>query len=712
MALCLAPPARADFADPSTSTSVPASAPTSAPTTKQTTVAPRSTVPVAQERPVAPLPPQEPLRLAQNQTTPTPRNQGDANSPAAAPQERPRGLEVPVGPATTPPDAAPGAPPADRSALPAPNVAPPTPPLTPDVPSIIGNVAQAEGTEITEVRVVGNRVITAEAILAKVRTQRGAAFSARQAELDRARIGQELGYFASIQIQVQPDVDVANKTRVTFIVVENGVVTGFKFVNATVLTEADLTPVLTSKVGVVLNNNNVQQDVAAIQKLYSDRGFAVVVPDVNRDTAGNLVFTLQEARVSRVELSGLKKTRQSLIRRQVRVREGDTFDSAKVRRDLNRIYDLGFFEDAAPKIEDDPNQTGGVIVTYLLKEKRTGQLSFGVGFDSRSRLSGFASVQENNLGGSGKRALGSIETGSRRNFELSYGNPFIGDKNASYDVSVYTRSIFREPRLVANLIGGDTNDTTVNFEEQRTGGRLNFTKPLDYDRNRTLLFGYRNERARLFQTDSTGTRIPIVNLRSSGTVSAFSAGLLRDQRDLRLDPSSGSRQQVILEQSINFLGGNTNFTKLDLDLRQYFPLLRGQKAGDQARLVLAGRLVAGKSLNRLPAFEQYYVGGADTVRGYDASEQFGDNQLYGNLELRYRFQNRVQLVGFVDAGRAFGGEFVTTTGNGTSTSGRITSALFAFGVGVRLNTPIGPVRLDLARGDRGVRTHFGIGPTF
>ncbi|HEX9997583.1 MAG TPA: BamA/TamA family outer membrane protein [Abditibacterium sp.] len=649
--------------------------------------------------------PKSPLQIAQNQDTPTPRTQGDANAPAAAPQEKPRGLEIPVGPETTPPAGAAATPPADATA-PATVPVAPTPRVTPDVPPIIGNVAEAEGREIADVRVVGNRVLPAETILGQVRTQRGAAFSARQAELDRGRVDQ-LGFFATVQSQVAPDVEQPGKVIVTFIVVENRVVTSYRFNNATALKSVDLVPVLTSKIGQVLNRNNVNQDVAAIQKLYSDRGFAVLVQSAELDEGGTLVFTLQEARISRIEISGLKKTRPELIRRQVRVKNGDPFDASKLRRDLNRIFDLGFFEDATFKVDDDTNLPGSVIVTYLLKEKRTGQLSFGVGFDSRSRISGFATVQETNLRGKGLRALASLETGSRRNFELSFGNPFIGDKNASYDVSVYNRTIFREPRLVRQLTNGNTTDA-VSFEEQRTGGRFNFTKPLDYDRNRTLLFGYRNERAKLLQRDSNGVVGPPVTadgnqLQSSGKISAFSGGFLRDMRDLRLDPSRGSRQQLIVEQGISALGGDTTFTKIDLDLRQYFPLIQGLKATDQPRLVFAARFVGGRSLKQLPAFEQYYIGGSDTVRGYDTDEQFGDNQFYTNLELRYRLQNKIQVVGFVDAGTAFGGSFSSNTGSNT---------LFSYGGGLRVNTPIGPIRLDIGKGDRGVQTHFAIGPTF
>ncbi len=646
--------------------------------------------------------------------------QGTSNTPAAAPQENPPRLEVPVGPAQTPPIGQAAPPPADATTPRAPVLGPPQ--TTSEVPPVIGNVAEAEGREISDVRVVGNRVIPTETILAQVRTQRGAAFSGRQAELDRGRIDQ-LGFFATVQSQVTPDVEQPNKVAVTFIVQENRVVTSFRFVNASTVKGAEIVPVLTSKIGTVLNRNNVNLDVAAIQKLYSGKGFVVEVQSAQLDENGALVFTLQEGRISRVELSGLKKTRPALLRRQIRVKSGDIFDATKIRRDVNRIFDLGFFEDATFDVKDDPSLPGSVIVTYLLKEKRTGQLSFGVGFDSRSRISGFASIQENNLKGTGQRVGASLETGSRRNYELSFGNPFIGEKNASFDASIYNRTIFREPRLVNLLTGngggspvinpdgtisfnGVNRSNTFSYEEQRTGGRLNLTKPLDYDRNRTLLFGYRNEKATLFQRDSNNGNTPLTGsgtaLDDSGRISAFSFGILRDVRDIRLDPSRGSRQQIIVEQGTRLLG-DTTFTKLDTDFRFYVPLIPGLKISDQARLVFATRFVGGFALNQLPSFEQYFVGGSDTVRGYQSDEQFGDNQFYGNFELRYRFQPKIQLVGFVDAGSAFGGRFSTS---------RSVNTLFGFGAGVRLQTPVGPVRLDIGRGDRGVQTHFGIGPSF
>ena len=666
----------------------------------------------------APLPNSFPasVRLAQLQ----PR---DTEAPATPPETGPDALEVPIGP-EIPENGTPAAPPPDPD-TPAP---PATPPIgapvdtTPDQPAIIGDVRAAEGREIADVRVVGSRVVPAETILAQVRLQRGAAFSSRQAQLDLGRINQ-LGFFASTQAQVAPDLSDPTKVVVTYIVVENRVITGFKFVNNTAIKAADITPVLTSKIGTVLNRNSVAADVTAIQKLYQDKGFAAVIQSggVDQLEDGTLVFRLSEATISQINIIGLKKTKESLVRRQIRIKPGDTFDAAKMRQDLNRLYDTNFFDAVDPRVDDDPNQPGAVIVNFVFREKRTGQFSVGVGFDSRSKISGFLTLSESNLRGTGQRGFASIEAGSQRNFELGTGNPFIGDKNASYDVSIYRRSIFRQPDSFRRLLNGNSNNNigsdislpgNITLQEQRDGGRVNFTKPLDYDRRRTLIFGYRNERAKATissfntgdLTDEQQDALDQINpLLSRGTVSAASIGLLRDTRDLRIDPSSGSRESIVLEQAFKLLGGNTNFTKLDLDLRRYIPIIAGERLGAPAKLVVAGRVVLGRSVNQLPIFEQYYIGGTETVRGYNTEQQFGDNQLYGNLELRYRFQQKVTGVLFADSGTAYGGRF--STGNDID-------LLTSFGVGVRLVTPIGPIRLDYGIGRDGGRTHFGIGSTF
>ena len=641
-----------------------------------------------------------PVRVAQLK-------QDDRNSPAAVPEDQPRGLQIPDGPTVGPSGNTSNGEAQNNSTV----ISPPPPltpiPTSPDTP-IIGDVPASEGREITEVRVVGNRIVPSATILTQIRTQRASAFASRVVDLDRSRIDQ-LGFFASVQAQVAPDVNDPQKVVITYIVVENRVVTGFRFSGNTVVKVEDLQKNLASKVGVVLNRQNVAADVATIQKTYQDKGFAVLVQGANQDDTGTVAFTLLEAKLTAIKLSGLTKSSPDLIRKLIVTPTNEAFDASKLRRDLSRLYDTNFFDDATFKIDDDPEVQGGVIATFLLKEKRTGQFGVGLGFDSRSKISGFVSVGENNFRGRGQRVAASLEAGSRRNYELSFGNPFVGPRNGSYDISVYSRSIFRLPRIFQG--NGSGNITNNSFIEQRQGGRIGAVLPLDTARTRNIIFGIRNESAKLREYDTNGVEItgsgvqlPNGNTFSgSGTILAPSIGYLRDKRDSRLDPTRGGRELISIEQGLKFLGGSNQFTKLDVDLRRYFPLSKPKSATDLPKVVLAGRLVLGRSLNQLPAFEQYFIGGPDTVRGYQTDEQFGDNQFYGNLELRYRFNRQIQGVLFSDAGAAFGGNFTNSSS---------ANLLYGVGFGVRLQTPIGPVRLDYGFGKNGGQTHFAIGPTF
>lgn len=646
------------------------------------------------------------------------RNPTDAPVAQPADPATPGGLTIPVGPdkdkdksaagATTPPTTPDATTPDTTAPSPPPVVVPGN--ATGDAAGNADVATDLAGRTIANVRVVGNRVVPSDTILGQATgTRVGGIVSANQLQGDLRRIDM-LGFFASVQQQVTLNLEDPEKVDVTFVVVENRPVTGFVFQGNSRVTSTDLEGALTTKVGTVLNRNTINTDVEKIQGLYSDRGLASLVTESRQTEDGKVVFVIQEARIGRVDVSGLRKTKESLVRKLIRSKRGDAFDQLAIRRDLNAIYDTGLFDDITYKVGDEPATPGSVVVTISVKEKRTGQFSVGASFDNRSKLGGFLTVGENNLFGQGKRATASVELGSQRTFELGFGDSYVGKNLASYDLSLFSRLIYREPRLVSLITGtNNTSNKTFQYQEKRTGVRFNFNDPLEQSRETSVLLGFRAEKARLFQTDinNPGTNDKLLD--SSGSVTALSLGYLRDKRDLRLDSSRGGRQQIILERAFKLLGGTAQFTKLDIDLRQFFPLIgppRNLSKGEipLPRLVLAGRFVFGKSLGQLPAFEQYFVGGSDTVRGYNADEQFGDNQFYSNLELRYRLNQQFQLVGFTDVGKAYGGKYSTDLVN--------SSVLFSVGAGLRVKTPIGPVRLDVAKGRQGIKTHFGIGSTF
>jgi outer membrane protein insertion porin family len=638
---------------------------------------------------------QEPLLLA-----------ATGDEPPAAPKENPPALTVPVTPDTSPQPTPHMPPPGNGTTPPAeatPPLTPAPPPATPPASSVSPylNPAQAEGMEIADVRVAGNRVVPADSILLQINgTKPGAKFSMRQAEADRLSI-LGLGFFASVQYQITPNLNDPSKIDVVFVVVENRVVTGFRIEGNKLVKSEDIIAALVSQKGAVLNSQNVAKDSKAIQELYRQHGYAALVSDVRQESDGTTVFVIQEGSISRIDITGLKKTKEGIVRGLIATKPGEPFNEKKLQKDLNRIYDTGFFDDVTYKINDDPDHPGALIIIIAVKEKRTGQLSLGVGFDSRSKISGYVSLGDNNFRGTGRSLSGEVQLGSIKSFQVTTGDPFVGKNNASYSLSVYSTTTYLEPKTVSLV--DPTLSTTFNYEQQRTGARLNYTLPLDFDHTTNILFGYRNEKVKLFQVDNTDDEPVELPQNSTGRISAFSLGYLHDSRDLKLDPSSGGREMLIVERGFSFLGGNENFTKLDLDLRHYIPLMKADKKGELPKLVLAGRFVYGHSLGQLPPFEQYFIGGTDTVRGYDTDTQFGDNQIYGNLELRYRINKKFQFVVFGDGGSAYGGKNTPYTD---------IDPIFSVGVGVRLQTPIGPIRLDVGKGSDGLKTSFGIGPMF
>ena len=632
----------------------------------------------------------------------------DGNAPAAAPPDEQPGLEVPIDrePDENAGPDLPAAPDAGTGETAPPETTVTTSPATETPELAEGGLtpAAAEGREIASVRVAGNRVVNDTVILlAATNIKVGSAYSSRLAEADLRRI-RDLGFFAGIEQQILPNLQEPDKVDITFVVIENRVVSAFRIEGNKEIPSSQILPVIVSKTRAVLNSKTVDADVKAIQGVYSQRGFAALVTDVKQEDNGTVIYTIQEGVISRIDFDGLRKTSPSLVRGIINSKPGMPFNETKIQQDLNRIYDTGFFEDVTYKVADDPEKPGALIVTITLKEKRTGQFTLGAGFDSRSKISGFAGISESNFRGSGKNVSAQVELGSQRSFDLGFGDRYVGKQNASYQFNIYKRQTFRDPQTTRKILGGSSSSNqTFNYQEQRTGLRFNFTQPLDFERTNNYLVGYRNESVKL-TLDNNNNGVPTdLPPNSSGRISAASLGFLHDGRDLRLDPSNGLRALLVLEQGFGLLGGTANFTKADLDIRVYRPLIGIQKKGELPKLVLAIRGVAGQTIGQLPAFEQYFVGGADTIRGNNDSAAFGDNQVYGNVELRFRFQRKLQFVAFADGGGAWGGEF---------SSSKSLAALFGVGVGVRLQTPIGPVRLDIAKGNDGMKTHFGIGPSF
>jgi outer membrane protein insertion porin family len=170
------------------------------------------------------------------------------------------------------------------------------------------------------------------------------------------------------------------------------------------------------------------------------------------------------------------------------------------------------------------------------------------------------------------------------------------------------------------------------------------------------------------------------------------------------NPTKGSFRRVSLETATSLLGGEENFRKLTAEYRRFIPL-----GGD----VLAARVMGGISFGNVPLFETFYVGGANTLRGYEEDRWRGERFVLVNLEYRRPFSDKLTGVAFVDAGDAFGGEYPTLVPGFTfAAEDQSLNWHFGVGLGIRVVTQIGPLRFDVGFGSEGSRAHFNFGHTF
>ena len=553
-----------------------------------------------------------------------------------------------------------------------------------------------EGKRVAEIRVVGNKEIPTESILGVLKLEPGAEISTEIIDADKKRV-LAMGFFFDVQVTTEAT---RGGTVVTITVFENPTIKGVEIKGNEVYTSDELYPIMKTKPGSVLNNDLVAKDVEAIQAYYHKQGYIAEVEDVNISKEGVLTILLREADIEGIifpkqkgkpsERHGLFKTREKVIRREMTVKPGDKFNSKQLQKDMNRIFNLGLLEDLRYELKPGSKQ-GNVVVAIVAKEKKTGTAAVGLGFSSRSEIVGFIDLTEANFKGKGEAIAFRGEAGDRQSYEISYAKPWLDDKRTSMSVSLYDRLIYREPR--GSPVSNPAVEASSTFEERRKGVRIGFSRPLAGNLRTRVGVQLRDEKVSLTQTDTT----TLEEFRADfGQIMGIAGTWSHDTRDIIFDPTTGGREAVTLEHADDFLGGDAKFTKLDFDLRKYravFP-----------NTILAARWMAGLSLTgAFPPFEQYFIGGSDTVRGYDIDHDYGDAMSIVNLELRRKVQKNIQAVVFVDYGDAWGG----SNANGSSFEGNL-----GYGLGVRMNTPVGPIRLDYGIGSDGSQTHFSIGQAF
>lgn len=589
----------------------------------------------------------------------------------------------------------------------------------------IGGAGLAQGAKVVEVAVSGNTNINSDTIRNAITLKPGADYTEQAIEKDRADI-MALGYFSAITPHRE---DVPGGLKVTYEVTENPRMSDVKVVGSDPIPVDQILGLMKTKAGQVLNTTALNQDIEAIQAFYGEQGYiAYVTEDIGVDPkTGVLTVPILVSRVESVVITGNRKTKSWALLREMKTQPGKVFNVKVLKDDIMRIYNLDILEDIKPYQITPGAEIGMVKITIPVVEKKTGLVSIGFGYSSRQRLVGQARLAETNFRG---RAQGvnllwqqgtSEAVGGSASEELGFYEPWIDKKHTSLSVNAYNKLLYR---FSSGIFSSTSFSNDQNYSERHQGGDIALSRPLT---EKTRLYvGTRYEDVTTDESllSGLGEYAPLV---MQGIVAAGSVRLVHNTRDFDLDPAAGAYDGISVEYgTVNgsmFVSNSPDpgsgfsetpfdgpFNKASVDIRRYFSKGGPKLTPQEKRVTLAFRLRAGISSGKLPFFEQFFVGGAESLRGYQEDRFWGDNMLMASVELRKPIAQSISGVLFADYGDAWAGNpafFITQLPQSQTFQGNL-----GVGVGIRVNTPIGHLRLDYGVGSEGGRTHFSMGQAF
>ncbi len=669
----------------------------------------------------SPVPPSEAAVLPASIALDLGKQESEATQNAQIPPTRP----APTRPAQTRP--APATPPANTipvppSSAPQPRQTPaPTGPAQPQV--LVAEVTVSGVTGDLESEIY--RVIT---------TQPGRTTNRSQLQQDINSIF-ATGFFKNVRAVPE---DTPLGVRVTFIVQANPVLRGVQITGQKVLPQSVIDESFRDQYGKTLNLRRFEEGVKKINTWYQDNGYVLgqitEAPQVADD--GKVTLQVAEGQIESIDVRFLNKegeatdatgkaiggnTRRFVITREVEQKPGDIFNRTKAERDLKRVFGLGIFEDVRLALEPGTTDPRKARVIVNVIEKNTGSLAAGAGLSSATGLFGTVSYQQQNLGGRNQKLGAEVQIGERQNlFDVSFTDPWIaGDP---YRTS-YTINAFRRRSISVIFDGGEQEVRLPNDDRpriNRTGGGINFTRPLSRDpfanAEWTASVGFQYQRiaitdrkGRRESEDELGNRLSFSNS-GSDDLTTLQAGAVRDRRNDPLRPTSGSLLRFGIEQSIPVGSGSILMNRLRASYSFYLPVkYTNFTPGPQT---LAFSFKAGTIFGDLPPYEAFALGGANSVRGYNEGDMgAGRSFLEGSVEYRFPIISFIGGALFVDAGTDFGtGKDVPGDPAGIR---KKPGSGYGYGLGVRIQSPLGPIRIDYGINDTGDnQIHFGIGERF
>ncbi|WP_199032215.1 outer membrane protein assembly factor BamA [Ralstonia flaminis] len=479
--------------------------------------------------------------------------------------------------------------------------------------------------------------------------------------------------------------------------------------------QAEMEKLIKLKQGDVFSSAKLSATTKSITDLLGTYGYAFATinpqPQINqKDRTVALTLVVDPGRrvyVRRVNVLGNSKTRDEVVRREMRQMEASWFDGEKLQLSQNRINRTGYFTDANITTEDVPGTSDQVDVNVNVTEKPTGQINLGVGFSSTDKVVLSAGIRQDNVFGSGTSLGLDVNTSkANRTIAVTQYDPYFTTDGISRSTELYYRTY--QPLYY-------TGDTTYKIVQQ--GGNMKFGVP--FSETDTVFFGIGYERTSI--DVSSNTPLAYQNwVAKNGSITnnfPFTIGWSKDQRDSALVPTRGRYQQANLE--IGVPGGITYY-RAYYQHQWFYPVSKSFTLAFNNEFGY-GRGYGGKDF---PIFKNYYAGGIGSVRGYETSTLGprdangiaigGASKIVGNVEFIFPLpgsgvDRTVRLFTFFDYGNVFAE---------AAQPYKLSDMRYSTGFGLSWLSPIGPLKISMGfpikrkAEDQTQRFQFQIGTAF
>jgi len=402
-----------------------------------------------------------------------------------------------------------------------------------------------------------------------------------------------------------------------------------------------------AKNGEYFRLGTMQEDQTKLMDFYAKHGYGYA--DINptpkkrgEEAVVDVDYYLgkkQKLFVGRVTVEGNNKTRDNVILREMRLTDGDNFDGDKLRRSNERLNKLGYFEMAEVEVVPTKREDE-VDLKVRVKEKPTGALMAGVGYSTFSSFGVSGTLMERNLFGKGYTAQFLAGFNARRNaYQFTFANPRWNDSDLYVALDLY-----------------HWRDDYIDYRKRTTGGNIRFAYPLgEYT---TLGWGYRFDQYKIYDLDDDVSSLIARYDTGDRYSSVGQIRLTRDTTD-RMNPTSGNIDRISLDYGGGFFGGDDDFVTVTLEHQTYYELWQNHVL--HARVKAAAVFENGS--NEVPVFERFWMGGINSVRGYDSRDIVprdpltgdrigGTRMAFANFEYIWTFSPEigVALVPFFDIG--------------------------------------------------------------